>query len=89
MDNYQIAVIVLAVLGGVWGIISGTAKVITPLIKQLTEVNANMLNLSERLKNLTEQNSKSHQRLWDRVEGHEETLQDHEKRICKMECKEE
>ena len=62
----------------------------TPLMKlskTMTELNVNMQNLNQAMNTLTANNTESHRRIWAHNEEQDEKLENHEKRITKIETK--
>lgn len=64
------------------------AAVGAPIIRQtrtMTKLDSTMENLSDKLVQLESKNADSHRRIWEHNEKQDETLQDHEIRIVKLE----
>lgn len=63
------------------------ATPLTKLSKTMTELNVNMQNLNQAMNTLTANNTESHRRIWAHNEEQDEKLENHEKRITKIETK--
>jgi hypothetical protein len=85
MGNWEIAILILSILGGVWGIIAGTAKVIKPLVVQMTKLNDNVSELNREMAETKEHNHQSHNKLWLHENAQDNVLHDHETRISIIE----
>lgn len=64
-----------------------TATPLMKLSKTMTELNINMQNLNQAMNTLTANNAESHRRIWAHNEEQDEKLENHEKRITKIETK--
>ena len=53
----------------------------------MTELNVNMQNLNKAMNVLTANNTESHRRIWQHNEEQDEKIENHEKRITKIETK--
>ena len=79
------------VFGVIVALITFAIAVGTPIIKlntSITRLIDRLNNLDEGLDELTTKNSKSHERLWGHNEEQDKKLEDHEKRIYRLEGKE-
>lgn len=85
MEKWEIAILVFSILGGVWGIIAGTAKVIKPLVIQMTKLNDNVSELNKEMAEAKEHNRQSHNKLWLHENEQDNILHDHETRISIIE----
>ena len=66
------------------------STVISPLMKlskTMTELNVNMQNLNQAMNTLTSHNTESHRRIWEHNEEQDSKIENHEKRITKIETK--
>ena len=57
------------------------------LSKTMTELNINMQNLNQAMNVLTANNTESHIRIWHHNAEQDEKIENHEKRITKIETK--
>lgn len=75
---------------GIVALVGFCVTIATPLIKlskTMTELNVNMQNLNQAMNTLTANNTESHRRIWAHNEEQDEKLENHEKRITKIETK--
>lgn len=75
---------------GIVAIIGFIVTVTTPLMKlskTMTELNINMQNLNQAMDTLTVNNTESHRRIWSHNDEQDEKIENHEKRITKIETK--
>lgn len=75
---------------GIVALIGFCVTIMTPLMKlskTMTELNVNMQNLNQAMNTLTANNTESHRRIWAHNEEQDEKLENHEKRITKIETK--
>ena len=75
---------------GIVALVGFCVTIATPLMKlskTMTELNINMQNLNQAMNTLTENNTESHRRIWAHNEEQDEKLENHEKRITKIETK--
>lgn len=75
---------------GIVALIGFCVTIATPLMKlskTMTELNVNMQNLNQAMNTLTANNTESHRRIWAHNEEQDEKLENHEKRITKIETK--
>lgn len=75
---------------GIVALVGFCVTIATPLIKlskTMTELNINMQNLNQAMNTLTANNTESHRRIWAHNEEQDEKLENHEKRITKIETK--
>lgn len=64
------------------------AAIATPLIKNvkvMTELNASIVNLTEKFKSFEVNNHDDHKRIWEHNDKQDETLQEHGERILLLE----
>lgn len=75
---------------GIVALVGFCVTIATPLMrlsKTMTELNVNMQNLNQAMNTLTANNTESHKRIWTHNEEQDEKLENHEKRITKIETK--
>ena len=75
---------------GIVALVGFMITVISPLMKlskTMTELNVNMQNLNQAMNTLTSNNTESHRRIWEHNEEQASKIENHEKRITKIETK--
>ena len=75
---------------GIVALVGFCITIATPLMKlskTMTELNINMKNLNQAMNTLTANNTESHRRIWIHNDEQDEKLENHEKRITKIETK--
>ena len=75
---------------GIVALVGFLITVISPLMKlskTMTELNVNMQNLNQAMNTLTSNNTESHRRIWEHNEEQDSKIENHEKRITKIETK--
>ena len=75
---------------GIVALVSFMITVISPFMKlstTMTELNVNMQNLNQAMNTLTSNNTESHRRIWEHNEEQDSKIENHEKRITKIETK--
>ena len=75
---------------GIVALVGFCVTIATPLMKlskTMTELNVNMQNLNQAMNTLTANNTESHKRIWVHNDEQVEKLENHEKRITKIETK--
>lgn len=75
---------------GIVALVGFCVTIATPLMKlskTMTELNINMQNLNQAMNTLTANNTESHRRIWVHNDEQDERLENHEKRITKIETK--
>lgn len=75
---------------GIVALVGFCITIATPLMKlskTMTELNINMQNLNQAMNTLTANNTESHRRIWAHNDEQDERLENHEKRITKIETK--
>lgn len=75
---------------GIVALVGFMITVISPLMKlskTMTELNVNMQNLNQAMNTLTSNNTESHRRIWEHNEEQDSKIENHEKRITKIETK--
>lgn len=81
MTEWQVVGVLIALVGFV-------AAIVTPIIKLNTSiVKLSMLvdGLGNKLSTMESANAASHDRIWNKLDEHSDELQDHDKRIIKLE----
>lgn len=75
---------------GIVALVGFCVTIASPLMKlskTMTELNVNMQNLNQAMNTLTANNTESHRRIWAHNDEQDEKLENHEKRITKIETK--
>ena len=75
---------------GIVALVGFCITIATPLMKlskTMTELNVNMQNLNQAMNTLTANNTESHRRIWAHNDEQDEKLENHEKRITKIETR--
>lgn len=75
---------------GIVALVGFCVTIATPLMKlskTMTELNVNMQDLNQAMNTLTANNTESHRRIWAHNDEQDERLENHEKRITKIETK--
>ena len=75
---------------GIVALVGFMITIISPLMKlskTMTELNVNMQNLNQAMNTLTSNNTESHRRIWEHNEEQDSKIENHEKRITKIETK--
>ena len=75
---------------GIVALVGFMITAISPLMKlskTMTELNVNMQNLNQAMNTLTSNNTESHRRIWEHNEEQDSKIENHEKRITKIETK--
>lgn len=75
---------------GIVALVGFIITLMTPLMKltkTMAELNGNVKALSSSLEALNIKNTESHRRMWDHNEKQDDTLDNHETRITKIETK--
>ena len=75
---------------GIVALVGFLITIISPLMKlskTMTELNVNMQNLNQAMNTLTSNNTESHRRIWEHNEEQDSKIENHEKRITKIETK--
>lgn len=81
MTEWGVVVVIITLLGFISGIVTPLLKLNTSIVKLLNSVDA----LDKSLGNLIESNARTHKRLWDRLDEHDDTLNKHETRLAVIE----
>lgn len=81
MNEWQVFLIIAALVSFLIAIITPMLKLNTAIVRLIEAVN--MLETS--FERLTKSNSESHKRIWNELEAHDDTLNNHENRINLLE----
>lgn len=81
MDEWTVVTVFIALTG----LFMTVAKPIFGLNTTITRLSENVERLESRLTELSENNTDSHRRLWDRCDEHSQRLEDHETRLTVLE----
>lgn len=84
MTEWGVVLVIVTLLGFVSGIITPLIKLNTAIVKLIDSVNA----LDKSLGNLIESNTKTHKRIWDKLDEHDDKLNKHDTRLAVIEEKE-
>lgn len=76
---------VVSVLIALVGLFITVGAPIIKLVASITKLNSTVQAIQMDLQELTEHNTASHSRIFSRLDGHDEKLQDHEIRISSIE----
>lgn len=77
-----------AVVGVIVVLVGLVASIATPIVKMtsaVTKLIEIVNSLDGKLKELTERNTRSHERIFNKLDDHDETLADHETRLTVLE----
>lgn len=89
MTEWMVYGIVITTIGGGWTIVKAIAGIVKPLTEQITKLNDSIESITKDMNELTERNSKAHSRLFQTIEAHSKTLNEHEFRLARLEEHEE
>lgn len=78
MTEWGVVLVIVTLLGFVSGIITPLIKLNTAIVKLIDSVNA----LDKSLGDLIESNTRTHKRIWDKLDEHDDTLGKHETRLA-------
>lgn len=84
MTEWGVVLVIVTLLGFASGIITPLIKLNTAIVKLIDSVNT----LDKSLGDLIESNTRTHKRLWDKLDEHDDTLNNHETRLTVIEKKE-
>lgn len=73
---------------GIIALFGFIVSVVTPILKLtrvMTELNISVASLKESINQINEKNSESHKRIWEHNEHQDQKIDDHERRIGKIE----
>lgn len=68
-----------------FGFVVSVVTPITKLTKIMTELSVSVGNLKNSIDQINSKNTESHRRIWEHNEEQDEKIEDHEKRITRME----
>lgn len=77
MTEWGVVLVIVTLLGFVTGIITPLIKLNTAIVKLIDSVEA----LDKSLGDLVESNTRTHKRIWDRLDEHSDKLNDHETKL--------
>lgn len=83
MTEWGVVGVLIALVGFVAAIVTPIIKLNTSIVKLSTLVD----NLGNQLTNMEATNSASHDRIWTRLDEHTSELNEHDKRISRIEGK--
>lgn len=83
MTEWGVVGVLIALVGFVTAIVTPIIKLNTSIVKLSTLVD----NLGNQLTNMEAANSASHDRIWTRLDEHTSELNEHDKRISRIEGK--
>jgi hypothetical protein len=81
VTEWQVVGVLIAIVGFVAAIVSPIIKLNTSIVKLSTLVDG----LGNKLSTMESTNAASHDRIWNKLDEHGDELQDHDKRIIKLE----
>ena len=84
MTEWGVVLVIVTLLGFVSGIIAPLIKLNTAIVKLIDSVEA----LDKSLGDVIESNTRTHKRLWDKLDEHSYKINDHETRLALVEEKE-
>lgn len=85
MSEWGVFLVIVALIGFVSAIVAPLLKLNTAIVSLIDSVDA----LNKSFDELTKSNTSTHKRIWDRLEGHEQKINDHETRLKLIEDKKE
>lgn len=77
MTEWGVVLVIVTLLGFVSGIIAPLIKLNTAIVKLIDSVEA----LDKSLGDLTKSNTRTHKRIWDKLDEHDDKINDHETRL--------
>lgn len=77
MTEWGVVLVIVTLLGFVTGIITPLIKLNTAIVKLIDSVEA----LDKSLGDLVESNTRTHKRIWDRLDEHSDKLNEHETKL--------
>ena len=80
---------VVGVLIAIIGLFVTVGKPLLALNRSIVELQSDMKSVNKGLDGLNDKNTQDHRRIWVKVDKHGEQLDDHEKRIQRMEFESE
>lgn len=81
MDNWNILLVIIELVGFLAVLLPPVIK----LAKSMTKLEEAISALSAQLTEIKTDNAAAHKRIWDKVDDHDETINDHETRITVLE----
>ena len=77
MTEWGVVLVIVTLLGFVTGIITPLIKLNTAIVKLIDSVEA----LDKSLGDVVESNTRTHKRIWDRLDEHSDKLSEHETKL--------
>ena len=77
MTEWGVVLVIVTLLGFVSGIVTPLIKLNTAIVKLIDSVDA----LDKSLGDLIESNTRTHKRIWDKLDEHDDKINDHETRL--------
>lgn len=77
MTEWGVVLVIVTLLGFVSGIIAPLIKLNTAIVKLIDSVEA----LDKSLEDLIESNTRTHKRIWDRLDEHSDKINEHETKL--------
>lgn len=77
MTEWGVFLVITALLSFVVAVVAPVLKLNTTI----TKLNSTMERLREKLDDLTVDNKAAHRRMWEKIDGHEERIDNHEVRM--------
>lgn len=84
MTEWGVVLVIVTLLGFVSGIVTPLIKLNTAIVKLIDSVDA----LDKSLGDVIESNTRTHKRMWDKLDEHSDKINDHETRLVLVEEKE-
>lgn len=81
MDKWEVFLVISALVGFLIAVVGPILKLNTTITKLIVT----MENFETRFDKMDDSNSKSHGRIWNELEKHDEVLSDHETRLHDLE----
>lgn len=85
--SWEIALGIIALFTFLMAFIKPIIKPVVTLTKAITELTVTVKELKNYVDNFFSSNEKAHERIWEHNESQDEILDNHEKRIIKIETK--
>lgn len=85
--NWQVLIALVFLLGILAAIVKAAFSIGKPIVKlntTLTTLDLTIKSLQEQLKTFRGDNDKDHEEIFDRLDGHEDTLVEHDKAILEL-----
>lgn len=85
MDKWNVLLVIIEIVGFLAVLMPPVIK----LAKSMTKLEEAISALSAQLTEIKTDNAAAHKRIWDKVDAHDETINDHETRITVLEHRKE